>query len=605
MVMSASAQLNRHGVRGVQPQPVNTLQSRPQAKVEVMQMREPGTPVVKAQRKATPPTRMYYRRPAGAFYCNTIVEDGINCGMAITSILAVKPYTFYTFKSIVEGAGPDATCEWDVQTGEETDSGYESKWDTVSGEDLAFKWGLGVFEAPILYVMDGDDFYSWALHGYEMGGTPDAPTVINVRKGYIYSLPSTMYFWGEDYLKSSKGFYPGGRNGDYFYPMTYYSGAVPSGDNEKGYWFGKNGGTTHGQCIDGIAQAFEKPTAPYLLNQVVLECAFLEVKAQTQMTCKIYKLDAIPPYSDTDVAVLPEQPGELIARGRAIIDPETNDKTGGLVFFTLYGEEDGLEYEITPTIDFPILVAIDGYNDPEMNDLVDFSAMISSDIHTDEGFGELAYLKYGVKDVEGHVDHYEWVGLNNFFEGDEMKTGLTIFLSTELPYLTFNREEEDGVYRFPNEGGLMEKHFGDYTVCGIEFLSWEPSADDYWWVHCNSDDVPDWLTIKLEDQMEFDEFTGIVNATVTAEPLPEGVHYREAVVRFEYPGAYQDYKFIQGEIGPIDPPEPPFYYLNIVIGIILGDKVSDDVYRKADINNDGVVNVTDLNKLIELIIRYS
>jgi len=38
---------------------------------------------------------------------------------------------------------------------------------------------------------------------------------------------------------------------------------------------------------------------------------------------------------------------------------------------------------------------------------------------------------------------------------------------------------------------------------------------------------------------------------VTAEPLPAGVAYREAVVRFEFPGAYIDYKFMQGEPGGI------------------------------------------------------
>ena len=572
-------------------------------------MREPGTPVVKAQRKATPPTRMYYRRPAGAYNCNVIVEDGCYVGMLYSPILAVKPYTYYTFKSVVDGVGPDATYEWDVQTVELTESGYELQWVTVPGKDLTFKWGLGVFDVPTFYVNDGDEFFMWSLQGYEMGGAPTKPTVVNEHKGRIYSVPSTMYFWGEDYLKSSKAFIYGGRNGDQRYPMTYITGAEPWGDNEDGYWFGKNGGIMSGSgkrfCIDGIAQAFEKPTAPYLLNQVVLDCAFLEVKAQTEMTCKIYKLDGIPPYHETDVAMLPEQPGELIARGRAIIDPETDDKTGGLVFFTLYDEEDGLEYDIAPTIDFPILVAIDGYNDPEMKDLVNFTAMISSDIYSDEGFGELAYLKFGINDEAGNLDHYEWHGLNNFFTSGEMKTGLTIFLSTELPYLTFNLDAEDGVYHFPEEGGLMEKHFGDYTVCGIEFWSWEPSADDYWWVHCNGNDVPDWLTIKLEDQMEFGEFTGIVNATVTAEPLPEGVHYREAVVRFEYPGAYQDYKFIQSRpIVPILPPEPNIATVNLIIDIILGANYPEEEVRRYDINGDGVVNVSDLNAVIQCILYH-
>ena len=47
--------------------------------------------------------------------------------------------------------------------------------------------------------------------------------------------------------------------------------------------------------------------------------------------------------------------------------------------------------------------------------------------------------------------------------------------------------------------------------------------------------------------MEDDEFTGIVRAYVTAAPLPDGVSYREAVIRFGVPGFYIDYRFSQGK----------------------------------------------------------
>ena len=41
------------------------------------------------------------------------------------------------------------------------------------------------------------------------------------------------------------------------------------------------------------------------------------------------------------------------------------------------------------------------------------------------------------------------------------------------------------------------------------------------------------------------DFDGHVMAMVTAAPLPEGVSYREAVIRFEIPGDYLDYTFKQ------------------------------------------------------------
>jgi len=582
IVTSANAQLKRSETTRIPAMP--TLQYvKPEVKKEVATMRTPGTPVTP---KRTAKIDIAYRRPAGAFPASLVVEDGAYAGLLYGPYLAMTPYVDYTFTGLAEGQLPESTYEWDVNFWDMSDENAEAPiWETVpgmgeTGMDLTWQWGYEVADVPIFYVNEPDGgFHSFQLKGYEMGGTSDHPTIVKEHTQAILSAPSAMEIYGSDFMKSSKNFCYGGRNGDQRYPMTYYSGAKPYGNNEDGWWFGKNGGTNQGNHIDGIAQAFEKPTAPYLLKQVVVDCAVLEVAAQVDMTCKIYKLDEIPAYGDTTEAVLPEEPGELIAMGRATLTPETANTTGDLIFFTLFGEEDGLEYDITPTIDCPILVVIDGYNDPEMENLTDFSAMVSSDMDVDEGFGELAYLKFGVNDEDGNLDHYVWAGLNNFFTSGAMKTGLTIFLNTENPYLTYNYSAEDGEYTFPVEGGLMRKEFGDHVCESIEFWSWTPSADDEWFMSCNDEEVPEWLTIELEDiPAASGKFSGLVNATVNAEPLPEGVEYREAIVRFEIPGNYIDYKFMQGT-----KPEPP-------VGL------------KGDVNNDGEINIADINALTEIIL---
>ena len=59
--------------------------------------------------------------------------------------------------------------------------------------------------------------------------------------------------------------------------------------------------------------------------------------------------------------------------------------------------------------------------------------------------------------------------------------------------------------------------------------------------------VPSWLGLDFEDQTG----SGVgysVNAIFNVEPLPEGVDYREATIRFAYPGAYLDYKVTQNQI---------------------------------------------------------
>ena len=583
MMTSAQAQF-RHSMTTVVPSRPEMQVIKPQAKMEVAQMRTPGSPVVKAPKRADD-VKIWYNRPAGAFPGRYIVEDGANAGMLPFTYLTIKPYTDYTFIGQAIGVSENASFVWDVQY---WDPYYpdELRWLSVlDNNPLIWRWGYEVVDAPILYVSDGGNVFSW-----QYGIIPEKPADPNdspvikpdQQPARLLSVPSTIDIWGYDILKSSKTFRDYDDNGDHiFYPMTYYSGAEPYGENKHGWWFGKNGGTSRGNRIDGIAQAFEKPTAPYMLNQVVVDYAILEVAAPVDMTCKIYKLDKIPPYLDDDVATLPDEPGELIARGRAHLTPETDETTNGLIFFTLYDEEDGLEYDITPTIDCAILVVIDGYNEPGMANLLDFTASIFNDMHTDEGFGELAYLKWGIIDDDGNLDHYIWAGLNRFFGGDnnEMKTGLSIFLTTENPWLAFKFRDEDGEYMFPVEGGRLNKSLIDPDSPSIVFSSWVPSADDGWYVSCKGDDLPDWLTITLEDQMEDGEFSGVVYADVTADPLPAGVRYREAIVRFEIPGAYLDYKFIQGILTP---PDPPTHY---------------------DMNDDGSVNIVDVDLLIYLILR--
>ena len=509
----------------------------------------------------------------------------------------VKPYVEYTFPVIAPGFSESEEFWWSYELYNAAD---ELETHEERTRDLKVKYDIESVDAPIL-----ENYFQYPYY------IPQTPGMVqDLKFGKVLSLPNTMDYWDMDILKSSKTFCYGGRNNDQRYPMTYYSGIEPFGSNEYGWWFGKNG--CHwlpkpSFVVDGIAQAFEKPTAPYLLNQVAVDCAILEVTGQVDMTCKVYKIDEIPPYQDDGYVVLPDEPGELIAKGRATVTPETADATGDLVFFTLYDEEDGLEIDITPTIDCAILVVIDGYNDPGMDNLKDFSALIGSNVEDDEGYGELAYLKYAAVDENGNIGDYVWAGLNNFFRSGEMKTGLSIFLSTENPYLTFNYNAEDGEYHFPDEGGLMTKWFGaDHFTASIEFWAWMPSADDDWVLSCDGDEVPDWLSIELIDDIKEGEFSGLVTAKVVAEPLPEDVTYREAIVRFAFPGAYLDYKFMQGDDGgwifPPFPDGPNMGDVNRVIGIILGDPVDDEEMRKYDINQDGEINIADVNLLIEIIL---
>ena len=137
-----------------------------------------------------------------------------------------------------------------------------------------------------------------------------------------------------------------------------------------------------------------------------------------------------------------------------------------------------------------------------------------------------------------------------------MKTGYTIFIVADQPYLAFSNND-DGEYVFPRNGGLMDKYpvhpqvYSDDVYHSIMFLSSNASED--WEITWNGSSVlPDWLEFEVEDMLdESGDFTDAVGVNVTAAPLPDGVGYREAVIRFEIPGDYQDYKFMQGKANSV------------------------------------------------------
>ena len=620
MVTSAGAQLKQTSVSTKKAMKQLDYVQKPQALMKEMHANGMQQIVTNGPKKASGYVDAYWRRPAGLFPGCMVLEDGADGGGWYMPLYFVKPYTDYEFWGIADGAGDDALFSWEYEQYIRTEEGWEHPLLEYAGNPLVvnYVWG-DESEVPTLIVEDPSigNMYFYQPGGYKMSGTADNPVAGDFYVSYIEASVSGFDFWeeeGKDVLVSSKTFCSGGRHADQLYLMTYYSGCDPYGDNESGWWFGKNGGRANGMPVDGIAQAFEKPAHPYLLKQVVINTALLEVTGPVDMMCHVYKLpQGLPAYdSERPVGIYEEDFGEEIAYGRASLTPETNDVTGGLIIFTLYGEEDGLEFEITPTIEDAIIITVDGYNDEGMENLKDFSACVSSDDLSDEGYGEMAYIKYGLPNDDGTWSgEYVWAGLNNFFSSGTLMTGMSIFITVENPFLTYNYNIEDGEFTFPDEGGLMEKTLyededGAIVTRSIEFFSYMPSVDDGWTLTCNGDDVPDWLSIELTDGEENGEFDYFVNAEVTAEPLPEGVTYREAVVRFGFPGAFLDYTFKQGEKsgfpkGDVNGDgEVNIADINALIAIILGGE--DNSEGRSDVNGDGEVNIADINAVIAIIL---
>lgn len=573
----------------------STSARMPIAQMKEMKMGAPGMPA-QPRLNANRDVRPYYIRPAGAFVgaFSYDTNDPTYPYSPTNPYLVCKPYTDYTYKSVGDGVSANATYFWLNSASDTVTYGYERDF-TVRYEPTteAYKYYV-----PALRVDDAGTTY-----GYFIGNTG-----INTQEKDFANVLSALNFgcleefenW--ELLVSSKTMTWGGRWGDQEYPLGHFYGAEPYGDNDYGWWFGKNAGV-----VNGIAQAFEKPTAPYILKNVALTVTGMKVSGAVQMTCKVYKLNGIPAYDEEMFVTLDDQIGEQIATGIANLDASSTDNN--LIIFTLY-DVNGMQV-ITPEIDDAILIAIEGYNSAWMSNLQDFSALISTDYEVDEGYGELAYVKAGITDNDGNLTgQYEWRGLHNFFHDSDgglvMKTGLSIYMVIDQPYIGFYNSLNPGVYTFPVEGGLMQARYGNTTVeRSIRFTPSSPYSADVWSVACaDGSAVPDWLhIIAMENYGE--NYGDIVNAMIYADALPADTPYREATLRFSIPGAYIDYTFKQGEKlrGDVNGNgEVDINDVTLLIDVVLGKNVEYDA-EGADCNIEGGNGTIDINDVTALISR--
>ena len=491
------------------------------AKIQQAEYAGDKVAVKKAQpKKAAGNLQASYKRPAGAFYANDVIQGGKYAGTLYAHRIWVKPFVGYTFENTTTGASDAASNYWLVQLYR---SG-EQNWYSAKTKDLeGVSYNLELDTVPILQVTDGDAKSTYAKVNKSYNRSTKEYTDYY---HYLQSIPNAA-----DYLSNIDDFISYSHdNGDpdgtlEGYAWTSYSGALPYGDNEKGYWFGKNAGNGSSlKSIDGICTVYEAPTAPYALKKVAATYANLE--GSGTLKANVYKLDSVPSYKADKSATL--VPGELIASGE--IKVNSTDGESGTAIIPLTEKDGDLTYEVTPTINSAILVEITGYNtDNGIKNIVFYI----TENQKDEGYGELAYLK-----TIGSDDAVTYRGICNFFQGSaEMKVGTSIGIVIENPFMVYNFNSETGKYKFPNAGGAHD----------VQVFSYAPSSD---WVVTDEDgnDAPAWLGLTLTDSIgSDDEFSGLSHIKFNAQALPSDVKSRGAVLTFSYPGAELTFEATQGE----------------------------------------------------------
>ncbi len=528
---------------------------------------------IRGPRKAAPSQgQAYYYRPAGAMFgCFTTADYVVS-----TPYLMVKPFAGTTF--VAQDAASPA---WQVQHFNRETSRCD--WFALEGSSVNVVYGYETDSVPVLNA-GGSQYH---LFGFNSDDTRSHGTVAAVKDvfGWTYSD-----FMGG--VVSSPKFFGGNRDDVSDSPLTLYGGAPDSAGGTTANWFGHNSGEWNGMAVYA-----EAPENPYLLRSLWIRYTELELANDATIYADVYKVTRHAAIGDQD-AVNDLELGVKIASGSYTFIKNDNPDYSGFVQVNLVGQGDGL----APTVDDAIAVVVRGYDSPGFNN---FSLLISSD-KWDEGHGQHGYMLKVAQD--GAVANS--IGLDHFFTFSLGVTAPSVFFDVVNPFLAFNYDEENGVRDFDPSGNCTTTVPAGFNHANNQLsLFSAASGADMTFTLEDGSNLPQWLTIETTDG-NFDQTGGNVTLTVTC--AAGAVEDRHAVVKISIPGAYTTIEVNQTGTGVIPPVSllgdvnndgvVDIVDVNILIGIVLGSDSADNYGGRADVNNDGIVDIIDINILVGIVL---
>ena len=373
------------------------------------------------------------------------------------------------------------------------------------------------------------DSYSWELADPENRNATIISTEVNptvtyygLYSSYVPTLTAkanggrdSTYFWGKN--DANNLFFAGGTNSFNVgepEPVCFGAGNF---DYREGldlprfaagqYCFGTNSLLD----IKSVANYFEKPAHKYLITQL-WALVDAEAPAGTEFTLTIHRVSNAGVLTDviaTSTCTIEDYVEDdmvLPFKAFAIIDPET-----GLEILVDYVE-----------IEDAILVELSGfYNVPG----VTFGA-VSQTMATAPGGESNAYVSTNYFSSES--DDWRWLNSANYLV--DGATSLAFSMEIIYSYLV----SDSDVFTAPDAGGEKTFQVDSYY------------APDYWWIE---EDLPEWLS----DDLTFDSNTWEIQYTLKAEPLPENVKNRRAVVKITTYGADMSILVLQGKGAGLSP----------------------------------------------------
>lgn len=498
----------------------------------------PGSSVA-APNNAFSNNKLSYQRPRGQFYLSPypVNVDGYwlpGGGMVVT------PFTELEFKNLSTMPNENGYTwkyfEFDSEAGwgEKEDKSFDHKQSFINN------YLPGAVTLAYSSFTFGDVCYRYSSNEYteyDQNVFPVANTG-NMIEDFGDDLFSGV-FEGGFFPVSPKYFGAGcrARNSDSTSGFVYYTGAGESGED---CWFGQ------GSPYSAMGVRFEKPDQPYVIKGVYLY-GFWQLTGPVTFPVKIYKVvqDAYyGPGEDGEDTNFPAQLGELICEGSVEVKSgESDDDPFEGYLECKFFESDGVvTLEVTPEITDEIMVVVENINDPKISR---GSFLISRDSF-DEGYGNLGLIGYASAENPTEDVPRMW-GLTHFFLNNVLQTAPTIFLDVERGWIV-NYENDGDTFVAPAAGcsgdDAKELILRSFMASG-DGMDWEPTLED-------GEELPDWLTINLQDYYQDGDYAGIVFAEISVDPLPEGTEYREVNVLFEYPGAKYVYTVKQGDAASVE-----------------------------------------------------
>lgn len=488
--------------------------------VESAQMATPAQreAAKKVAKNAT--VKAWYNRPAGSFY------RSVSTGGAFYNPAIMNPsWRPVTWPNASEGAD---SYSWSYKKYNSEIKDFSEY--TSSEADLTDSWIWESAYAPTLKATSGGATSTYQLFA----------NYYNDKTGETKSYQGVAYFcldpratfeesnldcyvspklWAAGVREQSPGLRQGGG-------MAYITGAKDADGGKEGCWFGKNyaGWNAMGLYV-------EKPAISYALRGLHVYYMAEGITGETPLTADVYAATK----NEADSVIL----GDLLYTAKGTLAADAAER--GFIDMPFFAEEDGLEYEVVADINQPIMIVLHGYENAQAS----FFTMFITKDWCDEGYGQHGYMM----SVDDQGTPLINVGLHEFFDVPLGITAPSIFLDVEWPMMEWSYTFEDGAYNFPVEGGKLVKTPAEgYTFDYISVYSTK-SSEEWTVTTVDGQAVPEWLTLEIANVVENDEFTNEVQIKATAAPLPEGVSYREAKVKFSVPGASLVYNFSQGTSG--------------------------------------------------------